>query len=143
MDTPIRIYIAAPFELQEMGRDLRDVINDTREFEVCARWLDENPENTVEHLNGEHLRIMAERDREDIRRCDGLVLINPERFKRSGTGGRHVETGMALDRDMPVFILGRRSNVYHFDPLVQCCTTDVSILRQWLGWYFGVRRQVE
>lgn len=101
-----KLYISAPFELQASGRILRDHLV-SHGFEVTSTWLDEPPVNKPTEAE------MAERDIFDILRSDAIVLINPDDWKYKGTGGRHVEVGIAIIAALPVFIYGIRSNVFH------------------------------
>ena len=58
-----------------------------------------------------------------------LVVITGD--KLSG-GGRHVETGIAIERDMPLFVYGPRENVFHhLDGVVQANTYDQLVEALW------------
>jgi hypothetical protein len=52
-------------------------------------------------------------DLQDVLNAHAVVAINPEEYRNSGTGGRHVELGYAIAHSIPVFILGCRSHVFH------------------------------
>lgn len=60
---------------------------------------------------------LAELDREDVLRADGLVLFAEP--VRDGGSGRHVEFGMALAMNKPVFVVGRYENLFQRLPEVQ------------------------
>ena len=51
---------------------------------------------------------MANRDIEDVAKCDILVEITG-----SGKGGRHVEFGYALAFDKQLAIIGDREHIFH------------------------------
>jgi hypothetical protein len=130
-----KLYISAPFELQASARILRDHLQ-SHGFEITATWLDEGLPNQPAQTQKE----MADRDIRDIVRADALVLINPEDWKYKGTGGRHVEVGAVIMinegvKDMPVFIYGVRSNVFHHDDCVLAVSPTVShivaSLKEW------------
>lgn len=104
--TKKRIYISAPFELQASARILRDHLV-SHGFVVTSRWLDEASTSTETHQE------MAERDVADIISSDALLAMNPEDWKQKGTGGRHVELGVAYMAGLPTFVYGVRSNVFH------------------------------
>jgi len=108
----ISIYIAAPFSLQLVGRQVRDAFA-RHGIVSTARWLEEEPslEKTISHAQRCFLGHM---DLFDVRRAQGLVLLNPEEYREKGTGGRHVEVGAALAVGNPVWILGVRSNIFHW-----------------------------
>lgn len=123
------IYVSAPFQLQSEARMMR-VELERAGYIVRARWLDEASTDPLTYAD------MARRDVEDIFNCGGLVLINPESWKDQGTGGRHVEVGLAFGAQLPVFIFGVRSNVFHHLPFVQCDVESYPQLVRELNYYF-------
>lgn len=56
----------------------------------------------------------------DIARADAVVIVNDEKVHRTGTGGRHVETGIAIATGKPVVVIGARENVFHHLDSVRC-----------------------
>lgn len=112
-----RIYISGPFELQANGRILREHLH-SHGFDCTATWLDERTGEQTE-------REMAERDVTDLLRSDAMVLMNPQDWSYKGTGGRHVEMGIALISALPVFIYGARSNVFHHFGNVKAVSSTV------------------
>lgn len=88
--------------------------------EVVSRWIVSDTKfglGAVAYSDAERTAL-ALQDEEDVRAaCDGLVLIaEPE--GRFVPGGKHVETGIALALRRPVFVVGRRENLFHWHPLV-------------------------
>lgn len=110
----IRVYIAAPFQLQDGAAALRELLK-ASEIECTSTWLNA-PENIDERW--------AKRDLSDVARCDVFVAMNPEDWASRGTGGRHVEFGYALALRKPVVILGARTNIFHHIRDVVCCEVD-------------------
>lgn len=106
----IKVYIAAPSELQVSIRHMALHIRKAG-IHVTARWIGEN-------FEGQDGREWSVKDLQDVTDADMLVAINPEEFRRSGTGGRHVELGAALILGKPVLLSGARTNVFHDHPLV-------------------------
>lgn len=100
----MRVYIAAPYPIQKDAYILRGFLADYG-VECTSRWLTD----PSEALNDE----WARKDLADVARCDALVALNPDEWKNSGTGGRHVELGYALALRKPVYIIGVRSNIFH------------------------------
>lgn len=100
----MNVYLAAPWELQGDVRALRDALVDAGIHSV-ARWLDADSNTYTEEW--------ASNCFWDIQRCDVLMLWNPESWGRIGTGGRHVEVGLALALEKPVILLGARTNIFH------------------------------
>ena len=98
------VYIAAPYQLRDEAQVLMFLLADEG-IGCTARWLTEGPETDTDEA--------ARTDLQDVARCDALIAINPERFKNSGTGGRHVEFGYALALGKPLLLFGCVSNVFH------------------------------
>ncbi len=73
---------------------------------------------------------IAHRDYHDLRCCDTLIYFySPEGSNR---GGRHVEFGIALERQMDIFIIGKLENVFHYLPGIQrfdCLVDALEALR--------------
>ncbi len=89
--------------------------------EVTARWITSDTKfshGLTSYSDEEriHLTLM---DEEDVHAAkDGLVLI-AEAEGRFVPGGKHVETGMALALGRPVYVIGRRENLFHWHPRVR------------------------
>ena len=116
------IYIAAPWPLRSEAQALCAQLREAG-VAVRATWLDRE----LDELPG------ALADLADITLADALVLLNPEEYRDSGTGGRHVETGYALALGRKVFILGVRSNGFHAlaDDAASGVEELVGQLRRW------------
>lgn len=134
------VYVAAPFELQEAGKTVRKILENSG-FICTSRWLDEPANNSVDNLTFEHMQEMAVRDEQDMRNADALYLINPANWRRQGTGGRHVETGFMQAWRRPVFIQGTRTNVYHFHPLVRAVSPDPATIVRAITDFFEAKEK--
>ncbi|HEX4347590.1 MAG TPA: hypothetical protein VHZ73_08460 [Vicinamibacterales bacterium] len=99
----LRVYIAAPFELQARARAYAAFLDEAG-IEVIARWLGTADENSA---------LWADRCLEDVDRVDVLIALNPPGWERTGTGGRHCEVGAALKAGKPVVVIGVASNLFH------------------------------
>lgn len=103
---PYAIYIAAPFQLRTVAQALQMRL-EAEGFVVTSSWLqgdvmpDEQAATVIDHLG-------------DIDRADGLVLLNPQEWADAGTGGRHFETGYAYNAGKAVFVVGARTQVFHY-----------------------------
>lgn len=106
---PPKAYVAAPYELR-VEAQLTRLKLEAKGYGVTSRWLTVLDEDSPE---------MAEVDIEDIEAANELVLVNPEHFRRTGTGGRHVEVGYALALGKKITIVGVRSNLFHMLPSVR------------------------
>lgn len=124
-----RLYIAAPFSLIVSARLLANRLRQEG-FEITSMWLSEDP-TTTDHSQAANEQ-RARTDLWDIARADAFVLINPEEFRNSGTGGRHVETGCAMMLHMPIFVLGVTTNVFH--SLLPCAPTEGALIAMLNLW---------
>lgn len=100
---PIRVYIAAPYELRDEAIRVKGLLED-KGYEVTSRWLTQLDEEGDQ---------VARMDLNDVARADELLLLNPEAYCRSGTGGRHCEFMHAWTLGKRVTIVGVRSNIFH------------------------------
>jgi len=86
--------------------------------ECTSRWISSDHKFGTSDYSDEERRQLALMDEEDVRRAtDGLILLAemPGHFV---PGGKHVETGMAITLGHPVYVVGRRENVFHWHPSV-------------------------
>lgn len=114
------VYIAAPSELREQAAICKRVLELEGTIKVSSRWI------TMELFGSSdpnYLQTWAENDLADVKDADIVMLINPESFRTSGTGGRHVEVGYALALGKPVLVVGEQTNVFHYHPLVTYLAT--------------------
>lgn len=110
MTMALQVYLAGRSEDVDAVRTLRDRLAGLG-IGCTSGWLVKFDESE---------RIGALRCLIDIARADALVLVNLPQVHRSGTGGRHVETGIALTLGKPVIVLGDRENVFHHLGAVRC-----------------------
>jgi hypothetical protein len=96
--------------------------------ECTARWITSDQKFGTSDYSDDERRQLALMDEEDVRRAtDGLILLAemPGHFV---PGGKHVETGMALTLGHPVYVVGRRENVFHWHPRVTVFTSADELL---------------
>ena len=106
-------YVAARWETKDDADKLRDALAE-RGIGCTSRWLEEEP--SLGDVPEEKKILVAGMDALDVRRAQALVLWNPPEKHRQGTGGCHVEVGMALALGIPVLVVGGGSNVFHWLP---------------------------
>lgn len=128
----MKVYLAAPYVARDTLRVCADELVGIG-ITVTSSWLrgqadiqigsgaalDESDEAVREHCR---------QDFADVAKADTLVVFTGlaiESMRIPGgngpmlhTGGRHVETGYALARDIPVIVIGDAENVFHRG----CCT---------------------
>lgn len=118
----MRAYLAAPYAARErVAVYARELVRCG--IDVTASWLDETHEinegttGAATALHPEEVARHAATDLDDIERCDVLVLFTAGSLGFDvadvASGGRHVETGYALAKGIPVLIIGEPENVFH------------------------------
>lgn len=125
----MRIYIAAPSEMQDEVKELRSYIEQNDFFKVKSSWIDLDFPSEV----AKGFAVMqghAELDLVEIEKCNLLIAVNPEEYRHKGTGGRHVELGWALAKKKPSIILGVRSNVFHYHGLIRVCASQQALMME-------------
>lgn len=120
------VYLAAPYALRDALRDYADNLNQLGH--ICtSTWLnathqltpgalgtspDQDESYAKEHVLG---------DIDDVSRSDVVVLFTwgfsklvvPEEQLGTNSGGRHVETGVAMALGIPVLVVGEAENIFH------------------------------
>lgn len=141
---PLRAYLAAPYAARDRVRDYaRDLARIG--IDVTASWLDEQHEinagttGAATALDPAEVARHAATDLDDIERCDVLVLFTAASLGLDQadvpSGGRHVETGYALAKGVPVIVVGEPENVFHrLDrlPLLPIGLPWVQVCGSWL-----------
>ena len=104
MPTVLGVYIAAPFQLRNLGLLARSGILSIGLYST-AHWLDLSADDWND--------AAARQDLNDVDRATVVLLINPQNWATRGTGGRHFELGYAYARHKDIVIWGERTNVFH------------------------------
>lgn len=104
----LHVYLAGRFnrraELAQYASDLTHV-----GITVTSRWLSgaHDKELTLTEDDGRRLaRQYAREDLEDIRKADLLVAFTEDQSIGYTSGGRHCEYGIALERGIPIILVG-------------------------------------
>jgi nucleoside 2-deoxyribosyltransferase len=108
-----RLYFAASFADTENRRALAKLVEGMSGgyYEVTSSWLNEPPiKAESEHADWEK-RARANEDQLDIDRSDAVVVFTAT---DSTSGGLHWETGYAVGRGIPVYLVGPKRNVFHY-----------------------------
>ena len=120
----MKVYIAAPFPDRDYARALKALIEEGG-HEVTSRWIDrklskeagplplQSPQDVDECLTGysaDYLTREAQDDLTDVRASEVVVLVTSQ----AGGGGKEVEMGYALSHGIPIIILGKVLNVFHY-----------------------------
>jgi nucleoside 2-deoxyribosyltransferase len=113
------VYLAARIRRRDELEECRAQL-EAAGIEVTATWLTMPPPSEWTDDVWAHL---AELDRADVLRADGLVLFT-EPGELDGGSGRHVEFGMALALGKPVIVVGRYENLFQRLP-------EVTVVADW------------
>lgn len=116
-----RVYLSARWGRQAEMRSVRDWLQSNGNFRVCASWIDEPEVSTAEHL-------AAATDMAEVLACDVFVAFTETPSVGYYTGGRHVELGIAISRDIPVVCIGPLENIfYHLS-----CVRQFESIEDWV-----------
>ncbi len=100
-----RVYLSGPTReavtLCAFAADLRD-----DGHQVTSRWL----ESYSRRATGDEAS-RAQRDLADLRSSEFLVALTGPRV--GGRGGRHTELGVAIERGLPIVLVGTVEHVFH------------------------------
>lgn len=84
-------------------------------FEVVSRWLMlERTHSNLHNISHSELTFWAERDLEDIRKCDTLLHFTQAPKQTYTGGGRHFEAGYALALGKEVVTIGPKESVFSY-----------------------------
>ena len=115
----MKVYLAAPYQkkaqMNVCAAELR-----AGGVEVTSSWLDEphKPTTQMHELTPEEHQKYAIQDVRDVQAADILVLFT-DPTKTIVRAGRHVEFGIAVQRKIPIFVVGdERENIFHHLPKV-------------------------
>lgn len=86
-------------------------------FRVASRWIDGEDEDGPGGPTREEARRWLEMDLVDLARSNVFVSFSEDPAAPpagASRGGRHVETGMALEAGKEVLLVGPRENLFHW-----------------------------
>lgn len=108
----MKIYIAS--HSKEDAEYVADVL-ELKGHEIVSRWI-QQPFEATETYSIPERQFIAKMDADDVAVCDCLVLLaGPERY----SGGKFVETGIAMALGKRVVVVGRRENMLLWHPKVE------------------------
>ena len=109
----MKVYVASRYEDAPRMNEWR-VFLERQGWTVTSRWINGSHDLRVDARHDEERTRFAMEGIEDLLSADVMVLHNPRSFHRTGRGGRHVETGIAIIQGIPVVLVGERENVFHW-----------------------------
>ena len=105
----MKIYLGAPWVHRALARQIAGQFRQ-HGHTIVSRWHDEWGAKTDTGLTDADKQDEAEKDVADVIASDVVVQMNWE----GSTGGMFVEHGVALARRIPVIVVGKRTNVFHY-----------------------------
>lgn len=128
----MNVYLAAPYAARDALRKCADDL--TRLGHRCtSSWLNETTEisdgttGVAPAITDEQAAAHVRADLYDVGRSDALVVwtwkaAEPIVTGGGNSGGRHVETGAAMAKGIPVVVIGEPENIFHRAANVTCVT---------------------
>src|SRR3990167_9667545 len=109
----LRVYIAAPFPRKKEARAAKALL-EKEGFIVTSRWIDLHGDvDKLDPSVQSYLEEQSLNDVEDVFDADVLVLLNIEKSE-----GKATECGLALAEGIPVILVGERTNIFHWLPVI-------------------------
>jgi nucleoside 2-deoxyribosyltransferase len=115
----MKVYLAAPYQSKDQiniyAAELR-----AGSITVTSSWLDEPHSPTTSHheLTHDENQRYALQDVKDVQAADVLVFFT-DPTKSIVRAGRHVEFGIAVQRRIPIYVVGAEyENIFHHLPKV-------------------------
>lgn len=102
---PLQVYIACPWD-QRARAATAAVAFEEAGCGITCRWWEQDINTDI----AKAITKQAMTDYDGIISADLFVLLNHP----SPSGGIHVETGIALELEIPIIIVGERSNIFHY-----------------------------
>jgi nucleoside 2-deoxyribosyltransferase len=116
----IRVYLGGPFRERDRLKLWRISIV-AKKMHVTSRWLD-NEFPTNDAPTEEQKIELCTYNLSDIFQSDIVVIYDPNLRKLDDyedTPGRHIELGYAMGARLPIILVGKRTTVMHYDPLIR------------------------
>ena len=119
-----KIYLASRYGRQEELKGYKTTL-ESMGYEVTSSWVDKPFVPYEDPKCGDAFkRLSAYDDWIDLRAADTLVLFTEDPLEGYGSrGGKDVEFGMALEREMDIFGVVPRTHVFSHLPEAEWFTT--------------------
>lgn len=104
----MKIYLSSRFEHRHFMKRYAEGLHNLG-HEITSTWID--GESYVEtEDNWRH----AEQDLHDVIVSEAFVTFNGIDAESPGTGGRHVELGVAISTGCHLLLVGEKENIFHY-----------------------------
>lgn len=109
----MKIYLAARYSRNPEMREVASYLK-ARGHQITSRWINGSHEIGDVTTDLER-RQLALDDWLDLQRSDAMLAYSETpRSTNDSRGGRHVEFGLALAWNIPIYVVGPRENVFHY-----------------------------
>jgi nucleoside 2-deoxyribosyltransferase len=107
--TPPTLYLAGKWEAQRRLRAVKARLH-ANGWDVLSTWIDEDDGTGYWAPTPTQQAEIAERDVSQVERAAVFMI---DTMDEGRTGGREVELGVALGRDIPIYVVGPVRNFFH------------------------------
>ncbi len=121
----LKVYLASRWEDRSEIIKHRNFLVKAAGIESTARWLTPTHPRLQDKVANDMKtgHMVQGRDIEDIIRADAVIVFSPRKAHGNGTGGRHVECGIAIGTNKPILLCGIPENVFHCNDNVTVVST--------------------
>lgn len=100
---------------------------------ITSTWVDQVELEMYRDSDPRVWERAAVKDVHEVMESDALIYLSEVEENEWGRGGRHVEFGVALGLEIPIFVIGPKENLFHFCPRVQHFETQEDFIRALKG----------
>lgn len=126
-----QFYICARFGRQEEARLFSQTLEGLGHT-ITSTWVDQ-VELEMYGDNQRERERAAVKDVQEVVGSEALVYLSEAEDNVWGRGGRHVEFGIAVGLELPIFVIGPKENLFHFFPGITHFETQEDFIRALKG----------
>ena len=134
----LRYYLATKVENWNFANEVADMLTGAGWVQVY-RWTSHGNNGNVEHLGDKVKKEVAETETNGVKDADVLLVLAP------GGRGTHVEIGIALGNNKPIFIWaekekdlksadGQITTFYYHSLVTRCVCKKEDLIKNALAW---------
>ena len=114
-----RLYLAGRYSRKEELKSYVPLL-EANGFEVLTNWLKEKADSNIglDEMTNEECEDTSNVDLTDIQSVEAMLFFAEDPLTGTPRGGRHVEFGYALALKKPIFVVGPKENIFHWQPYV-------------------------
>lgn len=120
-------YISARFTRKEEAQALAIKLRQLG-YKITSTWHVQTQPEMLYRDNGKLISEFAQKDVDEVRAAKGIISLSEVEENPWGRGGRHVECGIAIERNMLWIVIGPKENIFHYLPGVIHYRTEEDFL---------------